>query len=342
MPEVSIIVPIYNVNVDYLKELIKSLSSQTLTDAEFLLVFDGNNDPLEELCKTYANQDKRFTIIKKTHSGVSDTRNCGIQHANGEYISFVDADDWISPNIYSEAYHIAKENNSDIVFWDMASVYPNGLIEKEFYNSKTIPSISKSQKDIIMQQFVWVQHGKYAPIISVCCKLIKRDFIITNKIEFDKNIAIGEDRIFFFNAMSKAKTISYLNGCGYFYRQNSSSAMHKYHAGGLPFLIQYLNAFNRDFFEANRPIFGREAYRLFSLSWELTYMHKNNPDSYWKRMRQLSKEIKKKYIQDYLQQVDKKNLPIIKIIDLFLFRHKITISLWIRGLIRLYKNAHSS
>ncbi len=342
MPKVSVIIPVYNVSIKFLKEMISSLSSQAMSDAEFLIVFDGDNESLEAQCKQFISQDNRFTIIKKRHSGVSDTRNFGIQHAQGEYISFVDADDWVPSDIYPKAYQIAKANNSDIVFWDMASVYDNGQIEKEFFENESIPSISDEQKKLIMPQFVWVQHGKYAPIISVCCKLIKRSFLETNKIKFNSQLAIGEDRIFFFEAITKAKTISYLNECGYFYRQNPSSAMHRYHTGGLPYLIQYLDAFDRDFYQANRPIFGREAYRLFALSWELTYMNPQNPESYLRRMIQLSKEIKQKYIQDYLQYVDTKGLPPVKIIDLFLFRHKITLSLWIRGLIRLMKKIYAS
>ena len=303
--------------------MLSSLQSQTLTDTEFLLVFDGENIELEKECNRFASQDKRFIIIKKRHGGVSDTRNCGITHAQGEYVSFVDADDWISANVYSNAYKLAKKNDSDIVFWDMAKVYADGSEKREAYESQTAE---------LMKQFVWVRSLKYGAAISVCCKLIKREFLAAQEVLFNTNLAIGEDRIFFYSLMKNARTVSYLNECGYFYRQNETSAMHKYQSGGLPYLIRYLNAFDRDFFLANRPLFGREAYRLLVLSLDLTYMNPQNPAPYKSRMKLLSSEVKKVYFQEYMRKVDRTRLPWARRFETVLLGHGITTSLWIRGL----------
>ena len=332
VPQVSIIVPVYNVEVGYLKEMASSLSSQTLTDAEFLLVLDGDNDVLEQQCQEFSRQDKRFVVFKKEHGGVSDTRNFGMMHSQGEYLSFVDADDWISPDVYSNAYRLAKENDSDIVFWDMAKVSPDGTEKKEAYEMQTVVALSDEQRTELMKQFIWVRHLKYGAAISVCCKLIKREFWAKYQFLFDKNLAIGEDRIFFYSMMQKAGTVSYLNECGYFYRQDPSSATHRYQAGGLPYLIRYLNAFDRDFFAANRALFGREAYRLLTVSWGLTYMNAQNPDSYWTRMKRLSGEVRKDYFREYMRKVECARLSLWKKIEIALLRHGITLTLWIRGL----------
>lgn len=332
MPKVSIIIPIYDVLIEHLKEMLSSLQSQTLTDTEFLLVFDGENNELEKECNRFASQDKRFIIINKEHGGVSDTRNCGITHAQGEYVSFVDADDWISANVYSNAYKLAKKNDSDIVFWNMAKVYADGSEKREAYETQTIAALSNSQTAELMKQFVWVRSLKYGAAISVCCKLIKREFLAAQEVLFNTNLAIGEDRIFFYSLMKNARTVSYLNECGYFYRQNETSAMHKYQSGGLPYLIRYLNAFDRDFFLANRPLFGREAYRLLVLSLDLTYMNPQNPAPYKSRMKLLSSEVKKVYFQEYMRKVDRTRLPWARRFETVLLGHGITTSLWIRGL----------
>lgn len=336
MPKVSIIVPIYDVRIEHLKEMLVSLQSQTLIDTEFLLVFDGENVELEKECNSFASQDNRFAVIKKKHGGVSDTRNCGIAHAQGEYVSFVDADDRISPDVYSNAHRLAKENDSDIVFWDMAKVYPDGTEKKEAYEKQTVTALSDEQRTELMKQFIWVKHLKYGAVISVCCKLIKREFLTAQKVVFDTNLAIGEDRIFFYSLMKNAQTVSYLNECGYFYRQSETSAMHKYQTGGLPYLIRYLASFDKEFFLANRPLFGREAYRLLTLSWGLTYMNPQNPDSYRTRMQLLSSEVKKDYFREYMKDVDRSRLPWTRKIETILLGHGITISLWIRGLSKCF------
>ena len=103
MPKVSIIIPIYKADSTFLKIAIDSLSAQTLQDAEFLLIFDGEDEPLEKQCVSMTSRDPRFAIFKKEHSGVSATRNYGIKQAKGDYISFVDADDWFPSDIYETA-----------------------------------------------------------------------------------------------------------------------------------------------------------------------------------------------------------------------------------------------
>ncbi len=205
-------------------------------------------------------------------------------------------------------------------------------IAKEAYEKQTVAALSDEQRTELMKQFIWVRHLKYGAAISVCCKLIKREFWAKYQFLFDKNLAIGEDRIFFYSMMQKAGTVSYLNECGYFYRQDPSSATHRYQAGGLPYLIRYLNAFDRDFFAANRALFGREAYRLLTVSWGLTYMNDQNPDSYWTRMKRLSGEVRKDYFREYMRKVECARLSLWKKIEIALLRHGITLTLWIRGL----------
>ena len=118
MIKVSVIVPIYKVPVEYLRECLDSLASQTEQECEFIMVSDGAPAAECSICKEYSDKDFRFKFLIREHAGVSATRNYGIEQAQGEYITFVDSDDWIEKETCSLAYNYAKENDSDVVLWD--------------------------------------------------------------------------------------------------------------------------------------------------------------------------------------------------------------------------------
>lgn len=115
---VSIIVPIYNVK-DYLEKCINSLCAQTHNNIEIILVDDGSTDGSSDICDEYAKKDKRIRTIHKENGGITSARKAGIGVAHGEYVGFVDGDDWIESNMYEALLEYAIENNSEIVLSDM-------------------------------------------------------------------------------------------------------------------------------------------------------------------------------------------------------------------------------
>ncbi len=117
MKSVSIIVPVYNVK-NYLSKCIDSIISQTYTNIEVILVDDGSTDGSGNICDLYASKDKRIKAVHITNSGPSAARNCGIRAAMGDYILFVDGDDYISSTLVSETLKKAIENDADIVMFD--------------------------------------------------------------------------------------------------------------------------------------------------------------------------------------------------------------------------------
>ena len=112
--KVSVIIPVYNCE-KYIEECIESLINQTLQECEFIFVNDGSKDKSEEIIKKYADKDERITLINQKNSGVSVARNIGIKKAVGEYIGFVDADDYVESDYYEKLYNTAKNNNCSIV-----------------------------------------------------------------------------------------------------------------------------------------------------------------------------------------------------------------------------------
>ncbi|EJG3290978.1 glycosyltransferase, partial [Campylobacter coli] len=107
------IVPIYNVE-KYLRQCLDSIIAQTLKDIEIILVNDGSTDNCGVICDEYALKDKRIQVIHKTNAGLGAAYNTGLEMASGEYIGFVESDDWIEPNMYEELYAKAKETDVDV------------------------------------------------------------------------------------------------------------------------------------------------------------------------------------------------------------------------------------
>lgn len=191
---VSIIVPIYNVET-YLPKCLDSLINQTYSNIEIICVNDGSPDNSSEILEKYAQNDKRIKIINQENKGLSGARNTGIENAKGEYILFVDSDDWIELNTCEKLYNIVKEKNCDIVTFILKSVYDSGNESIPFYfvNNNTFNSLinknicfSKCQEDII----------KCFKNLFATDKLYKREFLNQNNIRFLENVKKHEDAIF--------------------------------------------------------------------------------------------------------------------------------------------------
>ena len=117
MPKVSIIVPVYNMQ-NYLKKCFDSLINQTLADVEIIVVNDESTDNSPEIIEAYALMDKRIKVINRKNGGLSMARNSGMSVATGEYIGFVDSDDWVELEMYEKMYDLASKHSADIVICD--------------------------------------------------------------------------------------------------------------------------------------------------------------------------------------------------------------------------------
>lgn len=124
MAKVSVIVPVYNVE-KYLKRCLDSLINQTLSDIDIICINDGSKDSSLQILEQYAQKDSRIVIYNQENSGLSVARNTGLEHASGEYIGFVDSDDWVDLDFYENLYNSAKNNNADIAVADFIREHPN-------------------------------------------------------------------------------------------------------------------------------------------------------------------------------------------------------------------------
>lgn len=204
----SVIIPVYN-GEKYIKRCILSILRQKLKDIEIIIVDDGSTDATKEICLGILGENIKYFRIN--NHGCSFARNYGIENAKGEYIGFVDADDWIDEEMYLKLYEIKDE--ADIVICGYRI-----LNEKQEEINKIIPTYCENKEEYI--------DFKSNYFNSPCNKIYKKSLIINNNIRFLEKCHMGEDMVFNYIAFQKAKKIKILQESLYNYYLNQESAMH--------------------------------------------------------------------------------------------------------------------
>lgn len=248
MPKVSIIVPVYKVE-QYLKRCVDSLINQTLQDIEIILVDDGSPDNCPQMCDEFAQLDSRIKVVHKQNGGLSSARNAGIAVSTGDYLGYIDSDDYAEPDMFERLYNCTIQNDVDFVMADYYRVIGDTKKEK----SLDIREGLYSKQDIVNEIFpmlIMRETVDYGPLLSVCHCLYKTDFIKSNNLYFDEEIKWSEDCIYSAILGYMANSFYYLKGeCVYNYIQNSGSISTSYKP--LSWQVYCLmNKKLRDFFES--------------------------------------------------------------------------------------------
>ena len=221
MPTVSVIIPCYNVEL-HLSKCIESILGQTYTNFELLLIDDGSTDGTLAVLEKYAETDQRIRVFTHENKGVSYTRNRGISEANGEWIMFIDGDDYIKED-YIEKHQKAVEEgvwpicgminvrNGNVLenehFHQLAILYPEGVIRKENF----------------------IDLLKFSSLSSPCARLYDKSIILEHGIVFDEEITYQEDLIFNLQYIRHIQKAVVLNYYGYFYIEHPVSSTGRYH-----------------------------------------------------------------------------------------------------------------
>lgn len=202
MPKISVIVPVYNTE-KYLDICIQSILSQTYTDFELLLIDDGSTDSSGAICDKYAEQDSRVRVFHNENGGASSARNMGLDNAKGEWITFVDSDDWIDIEMFNSL--ILCQNNADIVISDFYVHSDSGV---------SVKKLLVDESDIIKRLQCWLK--SYTTATSM---IIKRR--LCNIIRFPIGTKYREDFYFTVQLMYYAKYICKINNPFYHYRHSN-------------------------------------------------------------------------------------------------------------------------
>lgn len=207
--KISIVVPIYNME-NYLNKCINSIINQTYSNIEILLIDDGSTDKSSEMCDNWEKRDNRIRVFHKKNGGLSDAKNYGIEHATGEYIGFVDSDDWIEHDMYEQLYNEAKNNKADIVICGRYLEYDNHTIE-QLKNERII----MNSKEAIIKLNTF-----YGFDMSSCDKLYNINLFKNIRFPYGKKC---EDAYVTYKLFGNAKKIEYFPKCFYHYLQRNNS-----------------------------------------------------------------------------------------------------------------------
>lgn len=218
MAKISIVVPIYNVS-KYLDECLRSVKNQTLRDIEVICIDDGSTDNSLDIVKSYVAEDSRFKFITKPNAGYGDSMNRGFDAAEGKYIGIVESDDYIAPNMFETLYNVAELNNCEVVKSDYFEFNSNQKKNQTYINT-----VSKSEyygKVVSYQTCPSLFHFR----MNTWTGIYLNNFIRSNKIKH--NVTPGaayQDNGFWFQTLSLAKKIVFVNQAFYHYRQDNPNS----------------------------------------------------------------------------------------------------------------------
>lgn len=215
-PLISVIVPVYNTE-KYLSECIDSIINQTYKNLEIILIDDGSPDDCGSICDNYAKKDKRIKVYHNKNNGVSYTRNFGISKATGDYIGFIDSDDFISEKMYEILLKNIIDNNADVSICDISRKVGNIQTDK-------LEKIILYNQDQYLKKFFRInsQTCEYYPVN----KLYKKDVIVDDM--FPRKYKEGEDAFAILKVIFKSKTIVYTPINLYYYRKNENSVTSRF------------------------------------------------------------------------------------------------------------------
>lgn len=236
-PQISVIVPAYNAESTLVK-CVNSLLAQTHKNLDIILVNDCSTDNTPSICEQLASKNSNVRAVHLAkNSGLSQARNAGLDIATGEWIAFVDSDDWIEPETYQTALEYAKKYSAKYIIWSYISEYGDVLKEKHIYDTDMIFKDEQSENifyDTLGSTGKRLSHPEFIHSLStVCCKLFFHETILKNKLKFYDLEKIGAEDLYFsaqyINCIS-GETSVYIDQCFYHYikaNQNSLSTKYK-------------------------------------------------------------------------------------------------------------------
>lgn len=213
MIAISVIVPVYNVS-PYLEKCLDSILKQTFTDWELLLIDDGSSDDSGTICDQFSEKDQRITVFHQPNSGVSSARNRGIKEVKGDWIAFIDADDWVDNNYLEELYKGTKEENTCLVCMGYSLVYENpAKISRGFIAERKSNNMTFLEKMLCYETSGW----------CIYAKLYSKSKM--GDVRFDESLRIAEDMLFNTEYLLSADgLVVEIPYCCYYYFQREGSA----------------------------------------------------------------------------------------------------------------------
>lgn len=306
---ISIIVPVYKVE-GYLEKCIDSILNQTYKNLQIILINDGSPDSCGKICNKYTEKDNRITVIHKENGGLSEARNFGIEIAEGEYISFIDSDDYIDATMISRMYAVLKEENVNLVQCDFKVVRDENIYKK-----------SEITKPFILDRETMFDTRKTK--ITAWGKLYFTD--IVKKIMFKEN-KINEDEFFTYKALYESSKIAVIQEPLYFYYQSPNSIMRNSNHFIKPDFMEAYDERIKYFNDKGSQKLSEISKKEYSIRLMLAYIKTFNNKHSKNDISIFLNAFKENYRQiKHIKYFDKKEILILKF---FNFSPKIISKLW--------------
>jgi glycosyltransferase involved in cell wall biosynthesis len=330
MIQVTIIVPVYNTPIPYLRKCLDSLRSQKLTDTEVIVVDDGSTkNEISHFCDQYSDC---FKIVHKKNEGVSVARNLGITLAHGKWITFVDADDWVEPSMLSDMLTVANTHTtlSDIIICDCIVEFENASKENSFFSQN--------------EEFVWGMDSKIHTLLQIMgknkyynpkfiavgvpwAKLYRTAFLHKNNLHFNPELRRMQDNIFNLYAFYCAKNVLYTNKKLYHYRKFENSTSNKYSPNVVRDFEKVLRESDKFVKFSNlgevmqQAQYSRIIQSIHSYS-KFWIFNRSNPSSFNEMNKELKQIIKEPLYNNAIKRVNPRSMPVsLLLFYLFLKLH---------------------
>lgn len=243
---ISVIIPVYKVE-GYLSKCIESVINQTYSNIEIILVDDGSPDNCGKICDEYAKMDNRIIVIHKENGGLSDARNAGTEIASGEFITYIDSDDWVNLNYIEILYSTLKNNNADISIVNYKRVSDESVTNEPFIPNAVVFDRKEATEEMLYQTSFDT---------SACCKLYRT--CVMKEILYP----IGkwyEDLFTTYRIIAICDKIAFVNAPIYYYRNNPNSIMNSHFDNRMFDEIEAVNQIV-EYVENNMPDIKKAAY----------------------------------------------------------------------------------
>lgn len=310
----SIIIPIYNAE-KYLKECLDSIISCSFMDMECILVNDGSTDCSASICEQYVDLDSRFRLLNKDNGGVSEARNAGIETANGLYLMFLDADDYLTKDALKEIENATENQNYDFIAYSYFTLYDNGKTKEEPFNS-----MGRECKNMTkIRQFMLASSQ-----LNTCWgKLFDTKLIKDHKIAFRTDLKIGEDFIFVADYFQICKNAVLWNIPVYYYRQHATSTMRVYNLETRLDYTDILFEYNKKVVLAYQDeVLRKEMYVYYFRVITNLCLKFSKENTFLKLQKEYRKALKRRNIKEIVSHVEIAKLTSYKKIEGILLKYR--------------------
>lgn len=308
-PYISIVVPVYKVAEEFLRQSIECCLEQTCPDWELILVDDGSPDQCGTICDSYSKIDPRIKVLHQENGGVSRARNAGIAAATGEWITFLDADDFFEPTTCHEIRNcVEKDPDLDLVIFSMVKNYQERVVPNvSLYGcDRTFAAAEEVQQlraDVLAQQL------DRNILRMTFCKAVRTRILRDNGIIFEPKLPMCEDVVFWFATIQHVNKAHYMDRHLYHYRQVENSATDRYRKNVVQEHEDLLSCLKGLVDASDAPQRYLQGYCLevfYSMQRMITqnFFHKDNPQPWLRRSRECAKVLGQPLYRQALKALD--------------------------------------